>query len=70
LIQEDDENIELWYLVGVAALSILPIPDYEQAIFHLEQAKKMIEKLIEVKIRIYIIILSLKFMMLLCLFVG
>lgn len=48
LIDEDDENIELWYLVGVASLSIQPSPDYESARYHLEHAKEMIEAMMEI----------------------
>jgi len=47
LIDEDDENIELWYLVGVASLSIHPCPDYESARYYLEHAKEMIGAMME-----------------------
>jgi len=48
LIDEDDENIELWYLVGVASLSMHPSPDYESARYHLEHAKEMIEAMMKI----------------------
>ncbi|KAJ1443456.1 hypothetical protein B484DRAFT_389441, partial [Ochromonadaceae sp. CCMP2298] len=41
LLQEDDENVELWYLMGVAALS-MPAPDVDCAQHSLEQARDMI----------------------------
>ena len=48
MIDEDDENIELWYLVGVASLSMQPSPDYESARYHLEHAKEMIEAMMKI----------------------
>eukprot|EP01035_Chromulina_nebulosa_P022640 gene22640-29314_t len=46
LLQEDDENIELWYISGVAALTMKP-PDIENARYYLENANYMMEKLQE-----------------------
>ena len=46
LLHDDDENIELWYIMGVAALSCRP-PDTEGARYHLETAKTMMETLLE-----------------------
>ena len=46
LLHDDDENIELWYIMGVAALSCRP-PDTDSARYHLEQAKDMMETLRE-----------------------
>jgi len=46
LLEEDDENIELWYIMGMAALGASP-PDTEAAIYHLEKAKEMILQLQE-----------------------
>jgi len=40
LLEEDDENTELWYIMGVAALSAKPA-DIETASFHLNKAKSM-----------------------------
>jgi len=40
LLEEDDDNTELWYIMGVAALGINP-PDEEAAKYHLEKAKEM-----------------------------
>ena len=34
------------YITGVAAMSIIPEPDYENAFYHFNHAKKMIEQLI------------------------
>ena len=42
----DDEIIELWYIIGVAALSCQP-PDIATAYYHLEHAREMIEALHE-----------------------
>lgn len=42
----DDEIIELWYIIGVAALSCQP-PDIAAAFYHLEHAREMIEALQE-----------------------
>jgi hypothetical protein len=44
LLLHDDENIELWYMMGVAALGSKPV-DIEVAKIHLEHAKMMIEKI-------------------------
>ena len=46
LLHDDDENIELWYIMGVAALSCRP-PDREGARYHLDTAKTMMETLLE-----------------------
>lgn len=46
LLQDDDENIEIWYLMGVAALSSTP-PDLECARYHLDQAKRMMDEMKE-----------------------
>ena len=46
LLHDDDENIELWYIMGVAALSCQP-PDTEGARYHLDTAKTMMETLLE-----------------------
>lgn len=43
LMEEDDDNIELWYLYGVAGLGTDP-PDYEASRYHLERAKEMMER--------------------------
>eukprot|EP01034_Spumella_vulgaris_P024257 gene24257-30576_t len=40
LLQDDDENVELWYLMGVGALSCSP-PDVVCARVNLERAKEM-----------------------------
>ena len=45
LLLEDDENVELWYMMGVAALSKDPA-DVESARFHLDHAKQMLDELI------------------------
>lgn len=42
LLEEDDENIEVWYIAGVAALSCKPV-DSEGAMFHLSHARDMID---------------------------
>ena len=46
LLNFDDDNIELWYLVGVAALATNP-PDTEASRYHLDQALVMVNTLIE-----------------------
>jgi len=46
LLEEDDENIELWYIMGMAALGAAP-PDTDAAIYHLEKAKEMTSQLQE-----------------------
>jgi tetratricopeptide (TPR) repeat protein len=46
LLHDDDDNIELWYIMGVAALSCRP-PDTDAARYHLETAKNMMETLLE-----------------------
>ena len=43
LLEEDDENIELWYIMGMAALGAAP-PDTEAALYHLEKAKEMTQQ--------------------------
>lgn len=42
LLDDDDENVELWYIMGVAALSLDP-PDVGAARHHLEQAKSFMD---------------------------
>ena len=42
LIEEDDENAELWYIMGVAALGASP-PDVDTTSYHLEKAKELME---------------------------
>jgi tetratricopeptide (TPR) repeat protein len=42
LLEEDEENIELWYLMGVVNLSTNP-PDREGAVEALERAQEMLE---------------------------
>eukprot|EP00903_Cladosiphon_okamuranus_P020008 g18379.t1 len=44
LMQEDDENVELWYLMAVAFNSLQP-PDYESARAHLNTAAEMLSKI-------------------------
>lgn len=44
LLQDDDENVELWYLAGVAALSCSP-PDTQCALVHLEHALQMMTRI-------------------------
>ena len=46
LLQDDDENLEIWYLTGVASLSSTP-PDLECAKYHFETALQMMEDLME-----------------------
>mmetsp|Transcript_35904 Transcript_35904/g.33992 ORF Transcript_35904/g.33992 Transcript_35904/m.33992 type:complete len:360 (-) Transcript_35904:46-1125(-) len=46
LLHDDDENIEIWYMMGVASLCCLP-PDTDSARYHLETAKEMMDKLLE-----------------------
>lgn len=46
LLNDDDENIELWYIAGIAAMSTTP-PDFTVATYYFEQAKSMIESLKE-----------------------
>lgn len=46
LLQDDDENVELWYLMGVAALSCAP-PDADCARYNLERAAEMMDRLRE-----------------------
>ncbi len=41
LLEEDDEDVELWYITGMAALSACP-PDTDAATYHLEHARDMI----------------------------
>ena len=40
LLNDDDENIEIWYIIGVAALESNP-PDYDLARYNLEKAQEM-----------------------------
>ena len=42
LLRQDDENVELWYMMGVAALGSQPV-DIEAAKIHLEHAKTMMD---------------------------
>jgi len=46
LLAQDDENIELWYIMGVAALGAAP-PDMDAARLHLEKAKELVETIRE-----------------------
>lgn len=46
MLHDDDDNIELWYIMGVAALSISP-PELDIARYHLERAQEMMEALLE-----------------------
>lgn len=46
LLQHDDENVELWYMMGVAALGSNPV-DIEAAKIHLEHAKTMMDNIRE-----------------------
>ena len=41
LLEEDDDNIEVWYIAGVAALSCSPV-DRDGALYHLSHARDMI----------------------------
>ena len=45
LLLEDDENVELWYMMGVAALTKDPA-DVESARFHLDRTKEMLDELL------------------------
>ncbi len=40
LLEEDDENIEVWYIAGVAALSKVPA-DVDTARYHFSTALEM-----------------------------
>lgn len=42
LLNDDDENVELWYIAGVAAMSTTQ-PDFPAALQFLEHAKAMID---------------------------
>ena len=46
LLQHDDENVELWYMMGVAALGADPV-DIEASKIHLEHAKTMMDDIRE-----------------------
>lgn len=46
LLQQDDENLELWYMMGVASMSLQP-PDLESGRFHFERAKEMMDEMKE-----------------------
>lgn len=46
LLQEDDENLELWYILGVAALGRDP-PDLEGARIHLETARDLMDTMMQ-----------------------
>ena len=41
LLEEDDEDVEVWYIMGVAALGACP-PNTDAAQYHLEHARDMI----------------------------
>jgi hypothetical protein len=41
LLEDEDEVIEIWYIIGVAALGLDP-PDFELARHHLEHAREML----------------------------
>ena len=45
LLHDDDENVEIWYMMGVASLSVSP-PDTDSARYHLEVARDMMVKLL------------------------
>ena len=42
LLHDDDENIEIWYIIGIAALEQKP-PDYDLARYNLERAQEMMK---------------------------
>lgn len=44
LLNDDDENVELWYIAGVAAMTTVP-PDFSVAKQYFEQAMSMIDEL-------------------------
>lgn len=44
LLQQDDENIELWYIMGVAALGATN-PDKDVARYHFDTAKGMMDRI-------------------------
>ena len=46
LLNDDDENIEVWYTLGIAALELTP-PDHEFARYHLERAQRMMKTVLE-----------------------
>ncbi len=46
LLNLDDDNIELWYILGVAALGMDP-PDIDSSKYHLERALAMMNEMIE-----------------------
>lgn len=46
LLNLDDDNIELWYIIGVAALGLDP-PDIDTSKYHLERALTMMNEMIE-----------------------
>lgn len=46
LLNLDDDNIELWYILGVAALGLDP-PDIDSSKYHLERALAMMNEMIE-----------------------
>ena len=45
-MEDDDEIIEIWYVIGVAALGMRP-PDCELARHHLEHARDMLNVIYE-----------------------
>ncbi|CAM9978209.1 unnamed protein product [Laminaria digitata] len=44
LMQEDDENVEVWYIMAIAFSGLQP-PDYESARAHLDTAAEMLSKI-------------------------
>lgn len=44
LLQDDDENIELWCLLGVGCMKQSP-PDVDAAVYNFEHAKEMMDAL-------------------------
>ena len=46
LLNDDDENIEVWYILGIAALGLNP-PDHDFARYHFERAHEMLMALYE-----------------------
>ena len=40
LLNDDDENVEIWYIIGIAALELRP-PDYDLSRYNLERAQEM-----------------------------
>lgn len=44
MLDEDDENMELWYIAGVAGM-MGENADYSYAKYHLEHAKEVLEEM-------------------------